>query len=126
MSNKKPHPEIYTTAAARLGLPPSSCVVVEDSLVGLRAAVGAGTRCVITYTPQTAAEDFYAEGAEAKLLDFGECAAGASAFFDAEGTVLDELLVAERDPKEEAAAPPAAVPELPTGAYEYAAAQEMY
>ena len=44
--------------------------VVEDSLVGLRAAKAAGMKCVITYTEQTAAEDFYGEGADAKLLDF--------------------------------------------------------
>jgi FMN phosphatase YigB (HAD superfamily) len=41
VNNKKPHPEIYNTARARLGLPAERCLVVEDSLVGLRAAVGA-------------------------------------------------------------------------------------
>ena len=53
----------------RLALPREACVVVEDSVVGLRAAKAAGMRCVITYTVQTASEDFYAIGADAKLLD---------------------------------------------------------
>lgn len=35
---KKPDPMIYNLAAERLGLPNGQCVVVEDSLVGLRAA----------------------------------------------------------------------------------------
>ena len=62
VSNKKPHPEIYNVAAERLGLANSQCVVVEDSLVGLRAAKAAGMKCMITYTVQTAAEDFYGDG----------------------------------------------------------------
>jgi beta-phosphoglucomutase-like phosphatase (HAD superfamily) len=37
------------------------CVVIEDSLVGLRAAKGAGMRCIITYTESTKNEDFYGE-----------------------------------------------------------------
>ena len=37
----KPDPMIYTTAAERLQIDPSRCVVVEDSLVGLKAAKGA-------------------------------------------------------------------------------------
>lgn len=41
VQNKKPDPEIYNTARGRLGLPADRCLVVEDSLVGLRAAVGA-------------------------------------------------------------------------------------
>ena len=46
---------------------PLLSVVIEDSMVGLRAAVGAGMKCLITYTPSTAAEDFYGEGAAAKV-----------------------------------------------------------
>lgn len=68
VSEKKPHPMIYNTARERLGgLLPQNCVVIEDSLVGLRAAKGADMRCVITYTPSTEKEDFYGEGAAAKL-----------------------------------------------------------
>ena len=67
VSKLKPDPLIYTTAAKRLGIGPSKCVVVEDSLVGLRAAKGAGMKCLITYTSSTESEDFYSEGADAKV-----------------------------------------------------------
>jgi len=55
---KKPHPAIYQQAAEILKLEPSDCIVIEDSLVGLKAAVAAGMRCCITYTSSTAAADF--------------------------------------------------------------------
>jgi HAD superfamily hydrolase (TIGR01509 family) len=41
VTRKKPDPLIYNLAREKVGLPASKCVVVEDSLVGLRAAVGA-------------------------------------------------------------------------------------
>lgn len=41
VSKLKPDPMIYNTAAERLNIDPSNCVVVEDSMVGLRAAKGA-------------------------------------------------------------------------------------
>ena len=41
VSEKKPSPLIYVTAAERLQIDPKRCVVVEDSLVGLKAAKGA-------------------------------------------------------------------------------------
>ena len=41
VTRKKPDPLIYNLARERIGLPAAKCVVVEDSLVGLRAAVGA-------------------------------------------------------------------------------------
>jgi beta-phosphoglucomutase-like phosphatase (HAD superfamily) len=53
VDKKKPDPKIYNIAAQKLGVEPSECVVVEDSLIGLQAALGAGMRCVITYTPST-------------------------------------------------------------------------
>lgn len=68
---KKPDPMIYNTARERIGLPADKCVVVEDSLVGLRAAVGANMKCVITYTSSTEDQDFYGEGAAATVPDLG-------------------------------------------------------
>ncbi|MFC3550399.1 HAD family hydrolase [Lysobacter cavernae] len=38
----KPAPDIYLLAAQRLGVAPSQCVVLEDSVPGVRAALAAG------------------------------------------------------------------------------------
>jgi len=67
----KPDPLIYVTAAQRLNIDPKNCVVVEDSMVGLRAAKGAGMKCLITYTKSTESEDFYGTGADAKVPELG-------------------------------------------------------
>jgi beta-phosphoglucomutase-like phosphatase (HAD superfamily) len=96
---KKPSPEIYNLAADRLGLSHADCIVVEDSLVGLRAAKAAKMKCVITYTSSTEREDFYGEGADAKLLDFSKRPSLADMFDLPSSTVLPELLAAFRDPK---------------------------
>jgi len=44
--NKKPAPDIFLSAAAKLKLTPSQCVVVEDAVNGVEAAKAAGMRCV--------------------------------------------------------------------------------
>mmetsp|Transcript_8153 Transcript_8153/g.13185 ORF Transcript_8153/g.13185 Transcript_8153/m.13185 type:complete len:358 (-) Transcript_8153:34-1107(-) len=98
VSNKKPDPEIYNVAAQRLGLDKTQCVVVEDSMVGLRAAKAAGMKCIITYTVQTADEDFYGTGADAKLLDFSKGVVASDVFADGP-SVSDELLPHLRDLK---------------------------
>lgn len=41
----KPAPDVYLHAAAALGQTPASCVAVEDSPTGARAAAAAGIRC---------------------------------------------------------------------------------
>ena len=55
---KKPDPAIYTLALERTGADPAETLVIEDSRNGLRAAVGAGLRCVVTVSSFTADEDF--------------------------------------------------------------------
>ena len=42
----KPDPEVFLKAAAKLALPPSRCIVVEDAAVGVEAARRAGIRCI--------------------------------------------------------------------------------
>jgi len=42
----KPSPDVYLEAARRLDLAPLSCVAVEDSANGIRAAVSAGMRVI--------------------------------------------------------------------------------
>jgi HAD superfamily hydrolase (TIGR01509 family) len=42
----KPHPDIFLLAAARMGFPPRDCIVIEDSLSGVRAGLAAGMTVV--------------------------------------------------------------------------------
>lgn len=44
----KPHPEPYLTGAARLGLRPEECLVIEDSASGAQAGHAAGCRVLAT------------------------------------------------------------------------------
>lgn len=46
----KPHPDTFLRAAERLALPPSRCVVVEDSIAGLQAGKAAGMAVVAVTT----------------------------------------------------------------------------
>jgi beta-phosphoglucomutase-like phosphatase (HAD superfamily) len=43
----KPAPDVYLAAAARLGADPGTCLVVEDSYNGVRAARAAGMTTVL-------------------------------------------------------------------------------
>jgi HAD superfamily hydrolase (TIGR01509 family) len=54
---KKPDPAIYELVVEELGLDKSSTLVVEDSRNGLRAATGAGLRCLLTVNAYTQDED---------------------------------------------------------------------
>lgn len=42
VQHSKPAPDIYLLAAQRLGVAPSHCIVLEDSVPGVRAALAAG------------------------------------------------------------------------------------
>jgi len=46
----KPHPDLFLVAATRIGVPPARCLVIEDSLHGIRAARAAGMRCLALAT----------------------------------------------------------------------------
>jgi len=53
----KPDPQVFQIAAARLHVPPSDCVVVEDAPAGLAAAHAAGMKSVgLVSTGRTATE----------------------------------------------------------------------
>lgn len=55
----KPDPEPYSVAAERLGVDPAECIVVEDSVGGLRAgrAAGCTTIGVLTTAPREVLEE---------------------------------------------------------------------
>jgi len=54
----KPDPEIYQTAAQRLGLRPQEIAVLEDSENGCRAAVAAGALAIAVPGPHSQTHDF--------------------------------------------------------------------
>jgi len=47
VANTKPAPDVYLAAAALLDITPAACVVLEDSLIGMRAALAAGMRVIL-------------------------------------------------------------------------------
>ncbi|MGO4689408.1 HAD-IA family hydrolase [Glaciibacter sp. 2TAF33] len=55
---KKPAPDIYLHALRELGRDAGDAIVIEDSENGLRAALAAGLRTLVTVSSYTAEEDF--------------------------------------------------------------------
>lgn len=50
----KPHPDIFLTAAKKLGASPETCVVVEDAYLGIQAAKEAGMKTIGVLSSQDA------------------------------------------------------------------------
>lgn len=67
---KKPAPDVYLEALRRLQLPARSCLALEDSEPGLRAARAAGIATLVTTSVYTQQQDF--SGALAVLDQLGE------------------------------------------------------
>jgi sugar-phosphatase len=67
----KPDPECYVLAARRLKVRPQDCVVFEDAVSGVRAAISAGAACIGVGGPLSAAV-LAAEGAMAVVSNFAE------------------------------------------------------
>jgi beta-phosphoglucomutase len=59
----KPDPQVFLVAAARIGVPPSRCVVVEDAVAGVQAAKAGGMKCI--------AVRFVGHHPEAKMREAG-------------------------------------------------------
>lgn len=53
VENPKPDPEIYLLVAKALDVSPSECMVVEDSVAGVRAGLAAGALVLAVATPLT-------------------------------------------------------------------------
>lgn len=49
----KPDPEIYLMVSSVIGIPPIECLVIEDSLTGVKAALNANMSCIAVSTPFT-------------------------------------------------------------------------
>ena len=69
VANKKPAPDIFLAAAARLGVPPAACVVIEDAVNGVQAAKAAGMRCVAVAQTFPAEKLRQADVVRARLQD---------------------------------------------------------
>lgn len=55
----KPAPDVYLTAARRLGTEPAQCLALEDSVPGVTAAKAAGMRCIAVPDPHLAGDPGY-------------------------------------------------------------------
>ena len=66
----KPAPDLYLEAAKRFGLDPAECLVIEDSLNGVKAAIAAGMPVWAVPNRVTACLDFSL--ADAVLADLSE------------------------------------------------------
>jgi HAD superfamily hydrolase (TIGR01509 family) len=68
VANGKPAPDLFLLAARRLGEDPSSCIVIEDSVLGVEAAGAAGMAAIgfagASHANQGLAERLAAAGAE--------------------------------------------------------------
>ena len=53
----KPDPGVYLRAADRLGVDPSACVAIEDSINGIKAAKAAGCYCIAVPEAANLAKD---------------------------------------------------------------------
>ncbi|MFM7675933.1 MAG: HAD-IA family hydrolase [Synechococcus sp.] len=69
VARKKPDPEAYRRACARLEVPPGAALAVEDSPQGLRAATAAGVACLVTRSVFTGGEPLEVFAAAAAVVD---------------------------------------------------------
>jgi len=71
--NGKPAPDLFRFAAARLEVDPASCIVIEDSVPGVAAAVAAGMTAIGfvggNHMPGRLAQDLVNAGARTVIAD---------------------------------------------------------
>lgn len=67
---KKPAPDVYNMAVEKMGLDKTRCAIVEDSHIGLGAALAAGISCIVTKSSYTGNEDF--TGADMIVEELGD------------------------------------------------------
>jgi HAD superfamily hydrolase (TIGR01509 family) len=65
----KPDPEIYLRAAEMLSVPPGDCIVFEDSMAGIEAALASGARVAAITTTHSAAELSHVDVSIQNFLD---------------------------------------------------------
>mmetsp|Transcript_4063 Transcript_4063/g.7062 ORF Transcript_4063/g.7062 Transcript_4063/m.7062 type:complete len:499 (+) Transcript_4063:15-1511(+) len=70
VKKKKPAPDVYLMAVDQMGLDKERCVIIEDSHIGVGAAVAAGISCLVTKSSYTWDEDF--TGAKMIVEELGD------------------------------------------------------
>ncbi|HSE84561.1 MAG TPA: HAD family phosphatase [Thermodesulfobacteriota bacterium] len=65
----KPHPDIYLHTAKELGVKPEECVVIEDSINGVKSAKAAGMICIAVPDRRLNQEEFKAADLIVDSLD---------------------------------------------------------
>jgi len=70
VERRKPAPDLYLLAAERLGVDPTRCVALEDSMHGIQAARAAGLRVIAI--PNSVSEHQDLSPAHARVAHFGE------------------------------------------------------
>src|SRR5262245_5927132 len=61
----KPDPQVFLTAAAKVGIAPNRCVVFEDAVAGVEAAKAGGMKCVaVSFVGHHPEEKLRAAGAD--------------------------------------------------------------
>ncbi len=78
VKRNKPYPDIYLSAAIALGIDPSECLAVEDSVSGIKAGKSASMTVLALMTTVSASEAASA-GADIIWSDLGACPAFSSA-----------------------------------------------
>lgn len=69
VNRPKPFPDVYLHAASQMGKTPEQCVVIEDSVTGVKAGFAAGMK-VLAYSPLSLErEDLIAAGAHLVFAD---------------------------------------------------------
>jgi beta-phosphoglucomutase len=61
----KPDPEVFLVAAAKLGVTPERCLVMEDAVAGVQAAKAGGMKCIaVRFVGHHSEENLAAAGAD--------------------------------------------------------------
>lgn len=69
VTHGKPHPEVFLTAAERLGIDPSRCAVIEDATPGIQAAQAAGMTSIGLLSTGHRREEFAAADVVVESLE---------------------------------------------------------
>jgi HAD superfamily hydrolase (TIGR01509 family) len=95
----KPDPECYLLGARMLGIPPQQCLVFEDAVSGVEAAVAAGAGCIGIARPARE-QVLIAAGARSTIPDFSAVVYRAGTLALTNGVRLRVRAVLDEDPSE--------------------------